>query len=133
MPYEFTLSDVIPATPQQIYDAWLDSEGHANLTGGAGADISASEGAKYTAWDGYITGRNVLLEPYTRIVQSWRTAEFQASDPDSQIEVVLEAVPGGTKLTLHHTNVPNGQTGYELGGWQDNYFAPMKAFFARKA
>jgi hypothetical protein len=27
MPFEFTVSDVIPATPQEIYDAWLDSLG----------------------------------------------------------------------------------------------------------
>ena len=128
MPYEFTVSDVIPATPQEIYDAWLDSQGHANITGGASADIVAQEGTKFTVWDGYITGTNIKLESGKRIVQSWRTSEFTDSDPDSQIEVLLEPIEGGTQITLHHTNVPDGQSGYQ-GGWQENYFDTMKKFF----
>ena len=130
MPYDFTVSDIIPAEPQAIYDAWLDSEGHSNLTGGASADISAIEGANFTAWDGYITGKNIRLEAGKCIIQTWRTSEFSDTDPDSQIEVLLEPVSGGTKVTIHHTNVPDGQTGYEKGGWQESYFDTMKAFFS---
>ena len=33
MTYAFTLTDVIPASPQAIYDAWLDSRGHTAMTG----------------------------------------------------------------------------------------------------
>ena len=102
MPFAFTLSDTIPATPRQIYDAWLDSDGHTAMTGGA-ATASPVEGAAFTAWDDYISGRNLALEPGRRIVQSWRTTRFTAEDADSQIEVLLEPVAGGTRLTLHHT------------------------------
>ncbi|MHB8628857.1 MAG: SRPBCC domain-containing protein [Aggregatilineales bacterium] len=101
------------------------------MTGTKTADASPHEGARFTAGAGYITGTNVKLEPGKRIVQTWRTTEFQDSDPDSQIVVLLEPVAGGTKLTLHHTNVPDGHTGYEHGGWQDNYFAPMKRYFRK--
>ena len=31
----FEVSDIIPATAQEIYDTWLGTEGHANMTGGA--------------------------------------------------------------------------------------------------
>ena len=130
MPIEFTVSDVIPASPQEIYDAWLSSEGHAEITGGQPAEASPEEGAVHKAWDGYINGTNLKLEPGKRIVQSWRTAEFARGNPDSQIEVLLEAVPGGTKVTLHHTNVPDGQPNYQEG-WQTHYFEPMKAHFGR--
>src|SRR5579862_1689311 len=106
MAFEFTVSDIIPASPKEIYDAWLSSEGHENITGGQPAEISAEEGAEFSAWDGYITGRNLRLRPDTLIVQSWRTTEFAPSDPDSQIEVLLEPARGGTRITLHHTNVP---------------------------
>ena len=37
----------------------------------------------------------------------------------------------GARLTLIHSGVPDGQTAYENGGWQDSYFAPMKAYFVR--
>lgn len=128
MPYDFVVSDVIPATPETIYKAWLDSAGHTAMTGEE-AKASAEPGAPFTAWDGYISGANLELEPYSRIVQLWRTTEFSDNDPDSQIEVLLEPVPEGTRVTIRHSNVPDGQIGYENGGWQDNYFEPMKVFF----
>src|SRR5438045_1461546 len=106
MPFSFSVSDIIPATPQAIYDAWLDSADHASMTGGKPAQVSAEPGAEFTAWDGYITGRNLELEPNRRIVQSWRTSKFTAADADSQIEIVLEPTAGGTRGTVHHSNVP---------------------------
>jgi uncharacterized protein YndB with AHSA1/START domain len=129
MPFSFTLTDIIPATPQQIYDAWLDSRGHTQMTGSA-ARAKPVEGATFSAWGGYIKGKNLTLEPGRRIVQSWRTTKFVKQDPDSQIEVLLEAVPEGTRLTLHHTNVPDGHAGYQDGGWQQHYFEPMKQYFS---
>ena len=30
-----------------------------------------------------------------------------------------------------HSNVPEEQTSYEQGGWQEYYFEPMKAYFAK--
>ena len=42
----------------------------------------------------------------------------------------LTPVKTGTKLTLTHRGVPDGQTSYEKHGWRDNYFEPMKAYFA---
>jgi activator of HSP90 ATPase len=129
MAFEFTVSDVIPASPRQIYEAWLSSEGHERITGGQPAQISDQEDADFIVWDGYISGRNLRLEPDRLIVQSWRTTQFKRTDADSRIEVLLEPVPGGTRITLHHTNVPDGHFGYRDGGWQDYYFEPMKMHF----
>jgi activator of HSP90 ATPase len=131
MPFDFIVSDVIPASPLEIYETWLDTSGHANMTGGQHASISATAGADFTAWAGYISGRNLKLEPGRRIVQSWRTTRFTKDDTDSQIEVLLEPVTGGTKVTVRHTNVPDGHTSYRDGGWQNNYFDPMKKHFSR--
>jgi activator of HSP90 ATPase len=131
MAIAFTLTDMIPATPRQIYDAWLDGGSHTAMTGSA-AKATATVGASFTAWGGYISGRNLTLEPDRRIVQSWRTTRFTADDADSQIEVLLESVADGTRMTLHHTNVPDGHTGYQSGGWQEHYFEPMKRYFGAK-
>jgi len=129
MTFDFTVTDVMPAKPKQIYDAWLDSRGHAKMTGGQPASITAAEGDRFTVWWGYITGRNIVLEPGRRIVQSWRTMQFQDSDFDSQIEVLLEPVVGGTRVTIHHRNMPDGLTNYRDAGWQRDYFDLMKRFF----
>ncbi len=126
MAHEFTVSATIPAAPKLVFDAWLSSSGHAAMTGAA-ARVSARAGGNFTAWDGYITGKNLKLVPGRRIVQAWRTTEFAASDPDSEIEILLEKAPGGTKLTLHHTNIPDGQSDYK-SGWKACYFEPMKKY-----
>ena len=128
MPYEFTLVTELPASPEQIYDSWLSSEGHTAMTGGV-AHVTDRVGEDYDAWDGYITGKNIELEPHRRIVQSWRTGHFEAEHSDSEIEVTLEKLPGGTRLSLRHSNVPDGQTNYEQSGWTDHYFTPMQRRF----
>ena len=131
MTCRFKLTATIPASPRQIYDAWLDSRRHRAMTGGK-AKQSAKVGAPVTAWNGYISGKNLELVPGRRIVQSWRTTKFTDADRDSKITVTLEPVDGGTRLTLSHSAVPDGHTSYEKGGWQSHYFEPMKKFFVKQ-
>lgn len=125
----FEISHVIPARPLVVFAAWLDGESHTKMTGGE-ATGEPVEGAEFTAWDGYISGRNIELVPGALIVQSWRTSQFDDSDPDSRLEITLEAVGDEeTRLTLNHSNVPDDQAaGYE-SGWSDHYFEPMKVYF----
>ena len=131
MGYDFELDTELPAPPEAVYDAWMSSDGHAAMTG-SDADIDARVGGRYSAGDGYITGTTLELDRPHRIVQSWRTTEFADETPDSRIEILLEQIPGGTRLTLRHVNVPDDQRGYEDGGWEDNYFEPMRGYFARR-
>jgi hypothetical protein len=42
MTLDYTVTNVIPATPKQIYDAWLDSRLHAKMTGGRGTKAVVS-------------------------------------------------------------------------------------------
>jgi activator of HSP90 ATPase len=125
---EFVVSTLIQASPQEIYQAWLSSEGHTNMTGGS-ASVSAEVGGEFRAWDGYIQGRNLELESGKRIVQSWRTSEFSELEPDSQIEITFEPVGKCTKITLRHTKLPPHGGQYEQG-WIEYYFEPMKEYFA---
>lgn len=129
MTQKFSVSDIIPAGPDEIYAAWLDGKAHSAMTGAA-AKASPAVGGKFSAWDGYAHGTNVELVPGRKIVQSWRTTEFAESDPDSKITVTLKPVAGGTKITLVHSGIPDGQAGYREG-WADYYFTPMKAYFAK--
>ena len=75
MPTSFTLTQTFPISAQKLYIAWLDSEQHSAMTGGE-ADCSDQEGEAFSAWDGYISGTNVRLTPFSEIVQTWRTTEF---------------------------------------------------------
>ncbi len=128
MALEFEISDVIPASVEAIYAAWLSSEGHAGMTGSA-AEVSSVMGGVFTAWDGYISGKNLALEPGKRILQAWRTSEFKDSDPDSTAEVLLAPLQGGSLVTIRHTNLPADGMQYRQG-WIDYYFEPMKVYFS---
>lgn len=114
--------------PDELFETWLDGDGHAAMTG-AEASGQAAVGASFTAWNGYITGENLELDRPTRIVQSWRTSEFADGDADSRVEVSLVATDGGTLLTLTHTNIPDGQGEKYLTGWNEHYFEPMQTYF----
>ncbi len=121
------VSAIIPARAERIYTAWLSGEEHGKMIG-ASATYEADDA--FTAWDGYISGKTLEKQPHTRFVQSWRTTEFPDDAPDSRLAVSLEPTDGGTKVTLVHTNIPDGQGASYEEGWVDHYFEPMKAYFA---
>lgn len=120
----------IGVSPMEMYEAWLDSSKHSAMTGGE-ALCSNQEGDTFTTWDGYISGRNIKLSPNFEIVQAWRTTEFEENDEDSMLLISFDQIDGGTQLTLHHSNIPQGQTQYKKG-WEEHYLTPMKLFFNRK-
>ena len=125
----FEISTVLAAPAHHVYAAWLSSDEHTAMTGGA-AQIDPTIGGRFSAWDGYITGTTLELEPQRRIVQSWRTAEFPANAIDSRLEILLEEDAEGTRLTLKHSNIPAGQGSAYESGWVSNYFDPMKDYFS---
>lgn len=125
-------SAVLKAKPEAIYEAWLDGERHAAMTGGA-ATSDGRTGSRFTAWDGYISGQHLELQRGRRIVQAWRTTQFPDAAPDSRVIVILDPEAGGTRVTIVHTDIPKGQgAGYE-SGWEKHYFGPMRRYFAKPA
>lgn len=129
MPDSFEISTMLTASAKQVYEAWLSSDEHGAMTGGA-AQIDPIVGGKFSAWDGYISGTTLELEPLRRIVQSWRTVEFPSDAADSRLEISLEEVAEGTRLTLKHSNIPTGQGSSYESGWVENYLDPMKEHFS---
>jgi activator of HSP90 ATPase len=122
------LQEIFHTSPAELYESWLDSVKHADMTGGP-AECSNRIGGSFTAWDGYIEGTNIALSPNEEIVQSWRTSEFSDKDEDSELTLQFEETENGTLLTLIHTNIPEGQKQYEKG-WIEHYFEPMKKYFS---
>ena len=118
---------VVPAKPERVFNAWLSANEHGLMTSSSATyDDSTGE---FTAWDGYISGKTLEKEPARRFVQAWRTTEFPDGSPDSKLEVRLDEVPEGTRVTLLQTEIPDGQgESYEVG-WMDHYFDPMTDYF----
>jgi uncharacterized protein YndB with AHSA1/START domain len=123
---------VIPASPERVYEAWLDSEGHAKMTGGP-AKIDPRVGGEHSAWGGYISGETRELEPGRRIVQSWRSSDFPADADHSTLVITLEPEGDHTKVSIDHSDIPEGQGEGYRKGWHEHYFEPMAAFFGAPA
>ncbi len=123
----FELKEKFPVNASDLYNAWLDSKSHSEMTGGE-AICSDKEEEEFSSWDGYITGKNIQLNPFNKIIQSWRTSDFSIDDEDSEIIIEIEDNDEGCELLLTHKNLPVGQPDYKQG-WIDHYFNPMKTYF----
>jgi activator of HSP90 ATPase len=131
MSIEFEVSDVIPASPDELYAAWLTSDEHSKMTGSP-ARVSDKIGEAFEAWDGYIQGKNLELEPPRRILQHWRTSEFEDSDQDSLLEILFESTEKGSRVTIRHSELPEHGMQYRQG-WIDAYFIPMNKYFGERS
>jgi activator of HSP90 ATPase len=124
---EFSLSHIFPVKAETIYNAWLDGEKHAAMTGGS-AECKPEENTSFSTWDGYISGKNLKLIPNQKIIQSWRTTEFSPDDADSLVEIDLQTLTQGCRFTIKHSKIPGGQPDYEQG-WIEYYITPMSEYF----
>jgi activator of HSP90 ATPase len=117
------------ATPHGVYEALMDSKKHAAFTGGK-ASISRAVGGSLSAYDNYITGKNVELVLDKKIVQDWRAVDW----PEgyfSRVTFEFTAVPEGTRLDFIHADVPEGTVEEFTQGWIDNYWEPMKRYLEK--
>ena len=129
---KITQKEIIPATPMEVYEAYVDEEKQTEFTGSR-ATSDSRVGGEFTAWDGYITGKYIELKPGKKIVQEWRSSDFPEGASPSRFEISLREVKGGTELTMTHAGVPEGAAGDIGQGWKDYYWEPIKKYFkARK-
>ncbi len=124
-------TELIPAKPIDVYEALTDEKRHSEFTGSK-ATSDPKAGGKFTAWDGYIFGKNLKLEKAKRIVQEWKTTEWPADFPPSTVEFTLKESKGGTELTMVHSDVPAEQADSYRQGWIDFYWKPLKQYFKKK-
>ena len=120
------VSGSVAATPLRVYEAFLDPQAHAEMTG---APATTAEDGGFTAWGGYISGRTQHVVPGKKIVQAWRTTDFPQDAPDSILEVHLEPCVGGTRVTFRHRDIPSGQGPNYARGWVEHYLDPMVEWF----
>ncbi|MBJ72276.1 MAG: hypothetical protein CMN31_13210, partial [Sandaracinus sp.] len=109
----------------------MDERRHSAFTGKR-ATVDQWVGGRLTAGDGYIDATHILLDTGRRIVLTWRTADFPVDAPDSQVEVLLEPVAGGTKVTIEQSAIPAGQAEKYKKTWRKLYLNSMRRFFSSR-
>jgi activator of HSP90 ATPase len=122
---------IIPTDPKQVYEAFMDAKIHSEFTGSK-ATCNPIVGGRFTAWDGYIFGKNLELEEGKKIVQEWKTTEWLKGYAPSRFELSFIRVKEGTKVVMVHSNVPDEQANELADGWNEFYWAPLKKYFSRK-
>jgi uncharacterized protein YndB with AHSA1/START domain len=132
MPDEIVLTTLLPAPSDEIYSVWLESARHSAVTGSPAA-IDPRVGGRHTAFDGYIEGVTFEILPGSRVVQSWRTMDFPPEALDTRLEIHLSVTIGGTRLTLKHSELPEGTGPSFRKGWEEHYLAPLRDYFQRRA
>lgn len=121
------------ATPDEVYRALTSSKLHSEITGSP-AKVSARVGGRFTAWDAYITGKNIELSKGKKLIQEWRTTEWpDEKTPPSILSISLKTVKGGTELKMVHSKIPNAELAKSYdAGWYESYWNPLKKHFSKE-
>jgi activator of HSP90 ATPase len=114
--------------PRELFDIFTDPEKHSELLG-AKVVISAKEGARFSCFDGNVTGRNLLIVPDRMIVQSWKGNVWEQDDLDSILVLTFSETKGGAQIDMVHANTP----GQFIEKWNEFYWKPMKQYLKRKS
>jgi len=117
----------LPASPADVYRAYMTSREHALFTGSA-ARMSSRIGGAFTCGDASISGINVDLVPGKRIVQAWRLSHWKAG-VYSLVTFSLKKKGKGTLLVLDHLAIPPEERGEINEGWNTYYWTPLKEYF----
>jgi len=123
---------LVPATPDEVYNAFIEAKKHSAFTGSK-ATCDPKIGGEFTTWDGYISGRNLELVKGKRIVQEWLTTDWPDKFPPSRLELTFKEAKGGTEISMIHSNVPAEQADDLAEGWNEYYWKPMKEYFTKRA
>ena len=120
---EFTVSQLISATAEALYDIWLDYDSPRGPWLGDGARLlDASVGGLFywsdrhwsdqesdQEWAHY--GRFLTLERPSRIEYTWMS-EF-THGLDSTVSITFREVDAGTEVTLRQSGLPDDQAGLD--------------------
>lgn len=119
---------IVAAKAIEIYEAFVNAKKHSAFTGSK-ATGEGKVGGKFTAWDGYISGKFLELDEGKKIVQEWITTEWPEGYPPSRFELTFREVKEGTEVLMVHSDVPAEQAGELEEGWNESYWKPLKTYF----
>ena len=118
------------ASPDSLFDAYLDSRKHAAIVGSK-VSISKAVGGRFTAFNGMLLGKNLLIVPKKLVVQLWRSRMWRKIDPDSILILMFSKAGRGARVDLVHVNVPKHDLRGVTRGWRRYYWKPWLEYLKR--
>jgi uncharacterized protein YndB with AHSA1/START domain len=131
MPRTIQLAASLPASPDRLFDMYLDPVEHAAFTG-APVTISADSGAPFRAFNDVLSGTILQVIPKRLIVQSWRSSHWGPTDLDSTLTLTFWPEADGGRIELVHVNVIDEDFAGVSHGWEKFYWSPWRALLARQ-
>jgi activator of HSP90 ATPase len=135
---------VFKANRKRVYEALTDANQFGKVvqlsaamqsggmeTGAAPVIVSRETGGAFSAFGGYISGRQIELVPNERIVQVWRAGSWDAGSY-SIAKFVLVELGAEAKIKFDHTGFPKGQAEHLAEGWRINYWEPLAKFLGEE-
>jgi activator of HSP90 ATPase len=116
----------LPATPDKLFDMYLDAEAHAAFTGFP-VTIAARAGAPFRAFNDMLSGTIIHVAPKRLIVQTWRSANWATTAIDSVLTLSFWPENNGARIELVHVNVPEEDFAGVSQGWEKYYWTPWRA------
>lgn len=122
---------LFPTDALDFYKCIMDSRIHSSFTGDETV-IEDKEGTSFSAFGGYITGKNIVLERGKKIIQTWRAEEEGwPADHFSEVVFILKNVDGGCELDFFHTAIPEHKAAAIENGWTEYYWNPLRIYLER--
>jgi len=130
MPKSLQQTVRLPASPDELFDSYLDPKRHAALTGKP-VQIAAAPGSEVRAFDGMLSGRIVAVVPKRLIVQTWRSGTWSPQDADSVLVLSFSGDRAYGQIDLVHVNIPDRDFDDVDAGWEKFYWAPWRKFLGQ--
>jgi activator of HSP90 ATPase len=124
-------SVIFKASPEELFEIYTDPKKHSAATG-AKATVSGKAGGRFTAFDGMLAGRNLVVIPGRMIVQAWRATHWKDDDLDSILVLNFSKAPGGGRIDLVHVGVPAHDHKGVTKGWPKYYWKPWKKYLSER-
>ena len=128
---DFHQKVAFPTPPLDFYQCMMDERRHSSFTASP-CHIEDIEGSLFTAYDGYINGKNIVLERGKRIVQLWQAKE--ESWPEnywSEIVFAIKEHPEGCQIDFFHMGIPENLYEQISKGWETYYWEPLRFYLDR--
>lgn len=126
-----TDSEEFRTTAEELYKTFVDPQRLAAFTRAPPKVFEgAHAGGKFELFGGNVVGEYKVLEPSTRIVQSWRLQQWPAGHY-STLEIAFDQndVDSVTVMRVNWTGVPVGQEEVTKENWQTYYVHSIKKTF----
>jgi len=109
---------------------YLDPQAHEAITG-APVLIGSTVGSEFKAFGGVLSGTILAVVHRTLIVQSWRSAKFKTTDPDSTLVLSFQSEGSSGRIDLVHLDVPDHDYDGVVEGWERFYWTPWRQLVDR--